>query len=73
MCILRGLVYIAISLFEDDGFFIFKLGNFRFFFQGVEVIGFIEQDGGGVFWDIGVSGGRYKLRCGVVIKGIYNK
>lgn len=73
MCILRGSVHTANSLLEDDGFSIFKPGNFRLFPQGVEAIGPTEQDGGGAFWDTGVSGGRHKPRCGAVIKGIYNK
>lgn len=39
MCILRGPVHTANSLLEDDGFSIFKPGNFRLFSQGVEAIG----------------------------------
>lgn len=73
MCILRRPIHTANSLLEDDGFSIFKPGNFRLFPQGVEAIGPTEQDGGGAFWDTGVSGGRHKPRCGAVIKGIYNK
>lgn len=73
MCILRRPIHTANSLLEDDGFSIFKPGNFRLFPQGVEAIGPTEQDGGGAFWDTGVSGGRHEPRCGTVIKGIYNK
>lgn len=73
MCILRRPIHTANSLLEDDGFSIFKPGNFRLFPQGVEAIGPTKQDGGGAFWDTGVSGGRHKPRCGAVIKGIYNK
>lgn len=72
MCHWRGQVQTLSILLEDNGFPIFKPGNFGLFPQGVKAIGPTEQDGGGAFWDTGVSGGRHEPGRRTVMKGIYD-
>lgn len=71
MCRWRGQVQTVSILLEDDGFPIFKPGNFGLFPQGVKAVGPTEQDGWGAFWDTCVSGGRHEPGCRAVMKGIY--